>query len=490
MRSQHSESAILRSLQYIQNSGCPSLLMVTHALGGGVERHVLELQSAVQGRAHVSSLRPLVHARQVLLTVPVYTELDGQMQAQGSVNLAFKWPQERAKLRQWLEVLTISRVHVHHVFGFAHSFWPFLYGLKRPLDLTLHDHSIFTGNPSLLDQYGRFDKAWLEQGLEALPVGDSKAAQLLQSLALRAQRVIVPSRSLATAVAKLLPSLQVLVRDHPERELLGAYPSVQPRAITAQQPLKVLCLGMLGIEKGAYTLAQTAALVVERQLNIEFVLLGACHVELPSSVDCLGLYQDAELPRLISELKPHLLWLPAQCPETWSYTLSAGLYAGLPVLASRLGALPERLYQRPLTRLLNHTASAEQWLTAMDNMRAQLLAEKQGVKRNWQHTEHTAFYLNAVASSTEQNTLLGEAYLQPASIDHPRIKKLPAGLTAAQQLAQSSTGYWRVLVLRVFYIVARWPVLARLVGYIPYRWQRRIKRAVSRAPLDSRTLSK
>lgn len=481
---------MLRSLQYMQSSGLPSLLMVTHALGGGVERHVLELQSVLQGRAQVSTLRPHVHARQVLLTVPVYALVDGQMQAQGSASLAFKWPEDSIKLHKWLDTLAISRLHVHHVFGFADSFWPFLYGIRRPMDLTLHDHSIFTGNPSLLDEHGCFDVAWLEQGLSALPPGDAKVAQLLQSLALRAERVIVPSCSLAVAIARLLPSLQVLVRDHPERELLGSYPAVQPQVITVGQPLKVLCLGMLGIEKGAYTLAQTAALAAEQQLDIEFILLGACHVQLPANVHCMGLYQDADLSQLIRELKPHLLWLPAQCPETWSYTLSAGLYVGLPVLASGLGALPERLYKRPLTRLVKHTASAQQWLTAMEDIRVQLLAEDQGAVYNWQQAKRVSFYLNIAANSLVQTVLLEAVYLQPETIEQYFIKKLPVGLSEAQQLAQSSTGCWRILVLRMIYIVARWPILARLVHYIPYRWQRRIKRAVSRAPLDSRTLSK
>lgn len=486
----HSERTLLRSLQHMQGSGLPSLLMVTHALGGGVERHVLELQGILQDRAQISTLRPHVHARQVLLTVPVYAELDGQMQAQGSASLAFKWPQDRAKLQEWLEALTISRVHVHHVFGFADCFWPFLYRLKRPIDLTLHDHSIFTGNPSLLDEYGRFDQAWLEQGLDALPAGDTKVAQLLQSLALRAKRVIVPSRSLAATVAKLLPSLQVLVRDHPEREMLGPYAAVQPQTITTDQPLKVLCLGMLGIEKGAYTLAQTAALAAAQQLDVEFVLLGACHIELPPSVHCMGLYQDAELSKLISELQPHLLWLPAQCPETWSYTLSAGLYAGLPVLASELGALPERLQKRPLTCLLEHSASAQQWLAAMQNIQAQMLAKSPSASLSWQQAEGTAFYLNAAVNCSTPTASLKAAYLQPYIVEQYRIKKLPTGLTEAQQLAQRSSGRWRVLVLRVIYIVARWPLLARLVRYIPYRWQRRIKRAVSRAPLDRRTVAK
>ncbi len=54
--------------------------------------------------------------------------------------------------------------------GFSSGVWQLLDDLQLPFDLTLHDHSIFTGNPSLLDAQGRFDSRWLDEGLSALPV--------------------------------------------------------------------------------------------------------------------------------------------------------------------------------------------------------------------------------------------------------------------------------------------------------------------------------
>ena len=38
-----------------------------------------------------------------------------------------------------------------------------------------------------------------------------------------------------------------------------------------------------------------------------------------------------------------MLFFPAQVPETYAYTLSVALASGLPIVASALGALPERL---------------------------------------------------------------------------------------------------------------------------------------------------
>ena len=50
-----------------------------------------------------------------------------------------------------------------------------------------------------------------------------------------------------------------------------------------------------------------------------------------------------ELPSLIAAERPDVLWFPAQVPETFAYTLSSAIASGLPIVASNLGALPERL---------------------------------------------------------------------------------------------------------------------------------------------------
>ncbi len=119
----HSEDEVLHSLQCMRESGLPSLLMVTHALGGGVERHVQELQELLLGRAHVLIVRPHVHAQQVLLSVPAYAQVDGETHGQDELKLAFKWPQDAAQVRQWITLLGITRVHV------LIMYWVFLGGL-------------------------------------------------------------------------------------------------------------------------------------------------------------------------------------------------------------------------------------------------------------------------------------------------------------------------------------------------------------------------
>ncbi|MBV8573496.1 MAG: glycosyltransferase, partial [Acetobacteraceae bacterium] len=85
-----------------------------------------------------------------------------------------------------------------------------------------------------------------------------------------------------------------------------------------------------------------------------------------------GQYEDAELPRLLARVGPHLVWFPAQWPETYSYTLDAAIAAGLPIVASGIGAFPERLAGRPLTWLADPAATAETWIGTFQEVRAAL----------------------------------------------------------------------------------------------------------------------
>ena len=56
-----------------------------------------------------------------------------------------------------------------------------------------------------------------------------------------------------------------------------------------------------------------------------------------------GEYAEADLAALLAAERPDVLWFPAQWPETWTYTLSAAVASGAPVVAVDLGAFRERL---------------------------------------------------------------------------------------------------------------------------------------------------
>ena len=76
-------------------------------------------------------------------------------------------------------------------------------------------------------------------------------------------------------------------------------------------------------------------------------MLGSTTEPVPQAPDVplsiFGQYDDAQLPALLAAEKPDVIFFPAQVPETYSYTLSVALASGVPIVASSLGALPERI---------------------------------------------------------------------------------------------------------------------------------------------------
>jgi len=91
----------------------------------------------------------------------------------------------------------------------------------------------------------------------------------------------------------------------------------------------------LNLHKGALRFRACAGEAERRKLPLRF-----------QAVTEAGPYRNEQLPGLLREMGAHVVWFPAQWPETFSYTLSVCLELGLPVVAPDIGAFPERLAGR------------------------------------------------------------------------------------------------------------------------------------------------
>lgn len=454
---------VARHLQAMAQSTWPLVLQVTHGIGGGVERHVRELYSVLQGRAWVLILRPAPRAGVVRLAFGIDGSAD---------QLEFRLPDDGSLLQQLLLAVGLTRIHIHHVSGFPDALWPLLQDLQRPLDLTLHDYTIIAGSPTLTDRTGCY-AGWQADGRHECT--HPEQAQRLQMLATVAERCIVPSRDMQQRLAQALPWLQTQARPHPDRECAGPYPPPRMPDLAEGQPLRVMCLGALGREKGVQVLRDVARLARRRGVLLEFSLLGSAHIPLGKAVNELGPYRDEELPALLASHQPHLLWFPVRCPETWSYTLSAALAANVPVLASDLGAFAERLQGRGWSWLRPHDSSTEDWLATLLDIREQgLVAACSGAQpvQAWSQSPVPPFYRAGYLPNTGR----------PDSAAVLPCVRFWQDRYVAMESTDSTTG-WRTMLLNTALRLRRLPLVGRALACIPYNWQRKFKRLLSRAPL-------
>jgi GT2 family glycosyltransferase/glycosyltransferase involved in cell wall biosynthesis len=352
-------------LARVRASRRPAVLAVLHNRGGGTLRHVHELAAHLQGRAHFFTLVP-THGGQVELA------LLGEGEA---FRLAFRLPDEMDALVVALESAGIAHVHFHHLLGHDAIIMDLPARLGVSHDFTAHDFYTLCPQLSLTDHHDRYcgerGLAQCAQCLMHLPAPGgldilawhARHAPLLQ----RARYVLAPSRDTARRFVHRFPGAPVRVAPHPDLAPGIALPAPEVRPLEPQSPLKVVVLGALGRIKGADVLEEVAALAARQRAPVEFHLLGYAYRSLRTQprtrLNVHGAYEEPDLPRLLAELRADVAWFPALCPETYSYTLSACLRAGLPVVAPDLGAFPERLSGRSWSWIRPCDTPAAQWLS-------------------------------------------------------------------------------------------------------------------------------
>lgn len=353
----------------LRQSILPVILMVAHDLGGGVRRHIDSLVERYRGRAHILLLSAT--DRGAALSVPSLPN-----------HPALTLPAERQDdLILMLRSMKVSRVHIHGLIGMDMDIRGLIRELDVPFDVTVHDyhpicpqvnllpwpHSLYCGEPDV-------------GGCNAC-IANRSSHGARDILTWRAEHEWV----LKDAARVLCPSLDVLLRL--QRHGLAVNAVLAPHEAVMAAPwkvdvlapvdgkLRIAVLGTLVDHKGGRTVASVAEMV--DPMTTEIHLIGQTDGLFPEialkRMTITGRYDDSDLLGLIETIAPHLIWFPAVWPETFSYTLSAAIGAGVPIAATRIGAHTERLAGRPFTWLADINTSPRTWIGMFDEIRGALL---------------------------------------------------------------------------------------------------------------------
>ncbi|HJS86866.1 MAG TPA: glycosyltransferase [Acetobacteraceae bacterium] len=357
--------------QLYRRAGLPVILFVSHALGGGVRRHVEILTERLRGKANVLLLQP--SERGALISAPSLSD-------HGAAAI----PAERVdSLIRVLASAGVARVHVHHVMGLDLDLRRLIRGLGVPFDLTVHDWLLICPQVNLLPQLdgqycGEPDQAGCNACIANRPShGAREILHWRASLAWlprEAARVLCPSEDARQRMARFGWGANAVLAPH---EPASSEPwAVRAPPLRADEPLRVVLLGVLAAQKGEASVLALAEATDAAEIALR--LIGYPERKLPRPLrrrlKVSGRYQDEALPRLLAKARAHVAWFSAQWPETWSYTLSAAIAAGLPIVAARIGAFPERLEGRPMTWLVDPDAPAAAWRAAFAEARAAIMA--------------------------------------------------------------------------------------------------------------------
>lgn len=377
----------------IGQSNRPRIAMLSHAWGGGVERHVRDLIELVRPHYDVLILRGFLN---------------------GGVDVVFHGATETSpairvggfggdSLGQWLDAiraLSISRLHIHHLHGWPIEVLRFVADLGVPIDVTLHDFFYPCPQYHFSDEDNRYcgqpDVSGCSACVQKRPHGwglsiDAWRAEMAKLLS-HADRIFAPTRDTAERTRAYFPKITPRVLAHPEL------------AIPIPRVCKVVILGGLSAIKGFALVCETVKLARAERRELSFRLIGHASDSLPEGITPTGTYDDADLPRLIAEERPDVIWFPAQVPETFSYTLSVACSTGLPIVASDFASFRERLANYPAARFVDSRANAQHWLEALQAAKPGQIVDQSSaasVQKSSDPSDYLAMYSEPLQSSAK-----------------------------------------------------------------------------------------
>ena len=339
--------AAAAALARVRDSPRPRVLFISHAERGGVARHIEGLALALEADVEVLLLQPFGPSHVVLRW----------MRSGEAFALYFDPKREWRALVAVLAAAGIDRLHLHHVHGLPRDVLDLPTALGCAHDVTLHDY--FPACPAyhLTGGTGRYCAAepscqrCVDGHPAQWPLSIDAWRREFEPFLRTAERVIAPSEDTARRMALFFPGVPIRVWPHPGDD-----------APAPGRARRVLVPGAISPAKGLDLLEACAEDARARALPLHFRVLGFVARPIPTwpsaPLSIHGEYPEGSLPALAAQEGGDAFLFLAQCPETFSYTLSAAIDSGLPIVATALGAFPERLAGLERARLVGWTADA------------------------------------------------------------------------------------------------------------------------------------
>jgi GT2 family glycosyltransferase len=334
----------LDEARLLETTGRRYVLFVSLALAGGVKRAVMD-RMALARREGFS---------------PILLKPDGERSDRcsltvdegGFTDLTYDFSgDELDALFRLLHTLELASIELHHFLDYPPAVIERLYRLGRPVDFRIHDYGLYCPRLTLLDGSGGYcgepDAAACQTCIDK--DGHRLNEEItVEALRMRsgdwlsqARRLIVPTESVAERLVTQFPDFSFEVEPH------EAFIGATPIAPSVRKGIKVAVIGSIGGHKGYDLLLAMAKNVADRDLPIEFVVIGHTQDDRAlldtGTAFVTGEYDESEIDALIAREKPDLALFLSQFPETWCYALTHALRAQIPVASLDFGATSDRI---------------------------------------------------------------------------------------------------------------------------------------------------
>ncbi len=359
----------------------PVLLYVIHASGGGTRFTSEDLIRGMMDHYEVLLLETAEHHWTLLQS------LGTKLTPLRRYHFAERWEYYQIlngeRVDVWSEILSamkVGLVHFRHLIGNG----PEALALARQkglrVVLSLHDFYTICPTTTLLDERlqfcgghctpgeGKCDLRgrWFDNSGPVLKHAHVHVHRKLMADAMECDALVTTSMFSRNLFVEFFPHIasRLHVIEHGrdlQREDFVAAPVVG-------QPMRVICLGNMSVPKGMNLIREIMALDQAGARRFEFHFLGSLPKEitdLPQLGGVLhGRYKREHLNQYLQKIGPSFSIVSSIWPETYCHTLTESWAVGLPVFASNIGTLQERVEEHGGGWLLDYR-SAEAWYRGM-----------------------------------------------------------------------------------------------------------------------------
>lgn len=320
---------------------------------GGTQLHVKDMTEIMRSKYNI-----FVAARDVdYLNLTIYTEKE-EFLFRFYIGNVPRYPEFHNKkfaslYGKILNIFRIELVHIHHTKDLTLEMYYEANKRNIPIIVTLHDYFCICPSIKLVNCCGglcAYDKEeqccqqclqkkfGIQNGLNYIENWRKEYKNVLKM----AQTVIVPSESAKQVVLNYNPELweKIQVIEHGMKQM-------QCLKHEIAKEFHVAFVGGISTEKGSHI---SFKLIKNGSSDIQWFLFGTWGYNELSMLKKrnytkTGLYERDDLPELIRKYKIDLICILPIWPETYCYTLSEAIMCNVPVIATDIGALGERLRQ-------------------------------------------------------------------------------------------------------------------------------------------------
>lgn len=342
------------------SSNKPNILYIIHAWNikdGGTTLHTMDLISKLNGifNFHVFCIEGSVYK--------VYSYIEGKEYITAYPRYLFnanyviyKNNDYRDLLNEILDDFGISFVHIQHTYG-AHFFDIYDVLKKKNIKYAITLHDYYCMCPLLNKMYLKKKYCGINPSIELCSkcckkiIGNNfdinEWRNQFHNLLSNAKYVIAPSESLKNEINIIYKDVKIIVIEH------GVNIKKFESNIKLEKVNDIAFVGFLTAIKGVDILKY---LIRNKNRDYKIHLFGFSTMLLPPNSNNWinhGKYKREEISYLLHKNNIKLVCLLSVCPETYSYTLTESIAAGIPVLSYDIGALGQRIKKDNLGWIIN-----------------------------------------------------------------------------------------------------------------------------------------